>query len=278
MLIDCHNHSLYSFDGKEKVEDICKNAEALGLSVFALTDHCDMIGAPPEALREYYHNSIRGSVEELTRWRETHSGNCTMLTGIELGDPLENLPLAEEMLALAPYDVVIGSIHTDGASDYYFGDYSALSDREIHESLERYFLRLCELAEWGNFDVLAHITYPLRYIVGDCGRTVKMERYASLIDRLFRTIIQKGIALEINTSGLRQKLGATLPDESLLTRYRELGGTLVTLGSDAHTLKDMAFGIEYAETMLQKLGFTELVWFKRRSMNRIPLPAAGTLT
>ena len=164
MLIDCHNHSLYSFDGSEKIEDICSTAEALGLSVFALTDHCDMIGGPTaEALKV----SIAGSVNELCAWRESHQSPCRMLCGIELGDPLENPALAEEMIRLAPYDVIIGSIHTDGVSDYYFGNYSDATDQQLHESLERYFLRQCEMADWGKFDVLAHMTYPLRYIVGD---------------------------------------------------------------------------------------------------------------
>ena len=271
MLIDCHNHSLYSFDGSEKIEDICQNAEKLGLSVFALTDHCDMLGNSPEALREYYHGSIRGSFDELTRWRESHKTNCLMLTGIELGDPLENRALADEMLFFADFDVIIGSIHTDGAEDYYFGDYANISDREIHESLERYFRRQCEMADWGKFDVLAHMTYPLRYIIGDYGRTVNFERYSSLIDRLLRTIISKNIVLEVNTSGLRQKIGTTLPDEKILTRYRELGGTLVTLGSDAHTLKDMTFGIEKGEELLKKFGFTELCYFVKREMHKIAL-------
>lgn len=275
MLIDCHNHSLYSFDGSEKIEDICSTAEALGLSVFALTDHCDMIGGPTaEALKV----SIAGSVNELCVWRESHQSPCRMLCGIELGDPLENPALAEEMIRLAPYDVIIGSIHTDGVSDYYFGNYSDATDQQLHESLERYFLRQCEMADWGKFDVLAHMTYPLRYIVGDYGRSVRLERYSSLIDRLFRTIIKKEIVLEINTSGLRQKIGVTLPDQALLTRYRELGGRLITLGSDAHTLKDMAFGIEQTEHELARLGFTELTWFEKRQMRHTPLPAPGGTT
>ena len=269
MLIDCHNHSLYSFDGQEKVADLCKNAGKLGLSVFALTDHCDMIdGIAPDALISH----ITGSVNELTAWRDAHrDGNCRMLIGIELGDPLENLPLAEEMLNLCPYDLVIGSVHTDGVADYYFGDYSQTSEQELHERLVRSFDRPCEMAEWAKFDVLAHITYPLRYIIGDYGRKVNLDRYQQLIDQLFYTIIRKGIVLEVNTSGLRQKIASTLPDEALLRRYYGLGGRLVTIGSDAHRLRDMAFGITETEEMLRKIGFTELVWFDQRRMQKMPL-------
>ena len=97
------------------------------------------------------------------------------------------------------------------------------------------------MAEWGQFDVLAHITYPLRYIIGDYGREINLDRFQPLIDKLFYTIIRKGIVLEVNTSGLRQKINATLPDEELLRRYYGLGGRLVTIGSDAHRLRDMAW-------------------------------------
>ncbi len=269
MLIDCHNHSLYSFDGQEKVADLCENAVKLGLSVFALTDHCDMINAAaPNALVSH----ITGSVSELAAWREAHpDSGCRMLTGIELGDPLENLPLATKMQTLFQYDVIIGSIHTDGVADYYFGDYSQTPEPELYESLIRYFNRLCEMAQWGQFDVLAHITYPLRYIIGDYGREISLERFQPLIDRLFNTIIRKGIALEVNTSGLRQKIGTTLPDEALLRRYYGLGGRLVTIGSDAHRLCDMAYGVEETEQMLRRIGFDEIVWFERREMRRMPL-------
>lgn len=300
MLIDCHNHSLHSFDGHEKVEDILENAVKLGLKVFALTDHCDMIeGTDPDTLRREIaaklgkkvseltesdmiggsdpntlRREIAASVDEVCRWREIHPTSCKILCGIELGDALENLDLAEEMLALRPYDVVIGSIHTDGNEDYYFGRYDTMTDEEIDASLTRYYQRQIELAKWGKFDVLAHITYPLRYIVGDYGRKVQMERYLPLIDTLFDTIIEKGIALEVNTSGLRQKIGETLPGEALIRRYYGRGGLLITLGSDAHMLHKMACGMDQTEKLLRDIGFTEVVWFDRRKMCKIALPSS----
>lgn len=268
MLIDCHNHSLHSFDGQEKVADVLENAGKLGLQIFALTDHCDMIGgADPDTLRR----EIAASVDEVVCWRESHRTNCRMLCGIELGDPQENLPLAQEMLALRPYDVVIGSVHTDGNEDYYFGRYDQMRDEEIDASLTRYYQRQIEAAKWGQFDVLAHITYPLRYVVGDYGRKVQMERYLPLIDTLFDIIIEKGIVLEVNTSGLRQKIGETLPNEALLRRYYDRGGRLITLGSDAHTIPVMAYGMNQTEELLRQIGFTEVCWFAQRKMHKIPL-------
>lgn len=269
MLIDCHNHSVHSFDGHEKVEDILENANKLGLKVFALTEHAEIADdLAPDTLRR----EIAASVDEVCRWRESYPAGCKILCGIELGNPLDNLELAEELMALRPYDVIIGSIHTDGHEDYYFGRYDTISDGEIDASLTHYYQRQVDMARWGKFDVLAHITYPLRYVVGDYGRKVRMERYLPLVDTLFDTIIEKGIALEINTSGLQQKIGETLPGEALIRRYYQRGGRLITLGSDAHLLQNMAYGIDQTEKMLREIGFTEVVWFDHRKMCKIALP------
>lgn len=268
MLLDCHNHSRFSFDSKELVPAACERAESLGLKAFALTDHCDMVGG---FSREFLRSNIARSAGELAAWREEHPGDCRMLCGMELGDPLDNQPLAEEMLSLAPFDVVIGSVHTDGKMDYYWGDYRSVETAELEESLGRYFDRILEMVKWGQFDVLAHLTYPLRYIVGDAGRTVDLGRFSGTIDGIFRTIIQKGIALEVNVSGLRQKIGETLPGKELLARYFALGGRLVTLGSDAHRKEDIGAGIDAGEALLREVGFTEACWFSGRNLRKIPL-------
>ena len=119
--------------------------------------------------------------------------------------------------------------------------------------------------------MITHITYPLRYMAGDYGRKVDLAPYKDLIDELFRTIIQKNLALEVNSSGLRQKLGRPMPDEPLLRRYYELGGRKLTLGSDAHRAADLAAGIPECREMLRGLGFTETVLFRGRKAYPIPL-------
>ena len=48
-----------------------------------------------------------------------------------------------------------------------------------------------------------------------------------------RIVIAKGKGMEINTSGV-DRAGDFLPSAAFLKRYKELGGEIVTLGSDAH--------------------------------------------
>ena len=121
------------------------------------------------------------------------------------------------------------------------------------------------MAEWGKFDVLGHLTYPLRYICGDSGIFVDMERYAHIIDEIFRTLIKKGCGIEINTSGLRQKIGVTLPELRYVKRYYDLGGRIITVGSDAHRTEDLGKGTETGIEIARSAGFTEIACYKNRN-------------
>ena len=98
-----------------------------------------------------------------------------------------------------------------------------------------------------------------------------LDRHRDQIDQIFRLLIQKDKALEVNTSGLRQKIGRTLPDLPLLRRYRELGGRLVTLGSDAHCTEDLGKGIDEGMETLKAAGFTEFALYVQRQPVLLPL-------
>ena len=124
---------------------------------------------------------------------------------------------------------------------------------------------LLEMARWGEFDVLGHLTYPLRYIVGDSGLYIDMSKYLPIIKEIFSTLIKNDIGIEINSSGLRQKIGLTLPDKYYVRLYKELGGTILTVGSDAHRTEDLGKGIPEAIALARNVGFTELAFFKKRN-------------
>ena len=134
---------------------------------------------------------------------------------------------AEKILNDHKYDIILGSIHNlRGEDDFCFLDYF---NNDVDEILNEYFDEICGLADWGKFDSLAHLTYPLRYIEGEAGIHVDLSKYSSKIDEALRTLAEKDRALEINTSGLFNKIGKTLPEENIVRRFRELGGKLVTI-------------------------------------------------
>ena len=115
------------------------------------------------------------------------------------------------------------------------------------------------------------MTYPLRYIVEDHGIPVELTRHREQIDGVFRALIRAEKALEVNTSGLRQKIGRTLPDLPLLARYHELGGRLVTLGSDAHRAEDLGKGVDEGMELLKQAGFREFAVYEKRKPTLLPL-------
>lgn len=267
-LIDCHNHSVHSFDAVDTVEAMCLRAEELGLTAFALTDHSDLDG---KNLADCI-DVVSQSVDEMERFRSAHRLNCTFLAGLELGEAVDFPEDAEAMLKLRPYDVVIGSYHNSpNGEDYYFMEFQSMTDEEIHASLQGYFDKLIQTVQKTELDVLAHITYPLRYIVGDQGRRVCLDDYEDQLHLLLTNVIEKGAALEVNTSGLRQKIGEPLPNSLILRKYRELGGTMVSLGSDSHNTKDLGKGILECTQMLADLGFEHITYFRQRRPVQVPI-------
>lgn len=257
---DLHTHTSFSFDGEYGAEKMVFRAYELGIEYYAITDHLEIneYHLPefryPEILRE-----AKSVIPDLT---EKYIGKIHLIRGIELGQPVHDTALAERLLAEGDYDYIIGSCHMiRGYRDFYFLDYD---ENDPVRLLDMYFDELIEMAEWGKFDTLAHITYPLRYIVGDKGKAIDMSRYEKQIERLFSLIIEKNIAMEINTSGLRQSIGETLPGEDLLRKYYDMGGRLITMGSDAHKPEDIGKGIAEGIALAKKIGFTAVSVYKKR--------------
>lgn len=126
--------------------------------------------------------------------------------------------------------------------------------------MERYFLEIIRLCEWGKFNILGHLTYPLRYIEGICGIKTDLSLYNDLIREALRLIIEKGIALEINSSGLRQKYGGLFPTAEIIKMYAKMGGKFVSLGSDSHSGKYFDISISAAK----EAGINTGVYYEKR--------------
>lgn len=262
---DSHMHSEHSFDGNDSVVMLCEQAIKLGLYSIAITDHCEC--------NEYFTNNVRKSIEASIissgKARASYREKIKVYTGIELGQPNQNKLAADDVLSLCDYDFVIGSLHNlKNEKDFYFLEYN---DDNVNDILEKYFTQLYELAVDNRFDTLAHITYPLRYIFGNIQNEIKIDRYRSMIDETLKTLVKNDKALEINTSGLRQRIGRTLPGEEIIMRFKELGGKFITIGSDAHRWGDVGSGIEVGYELAQKCGFSYVTVFEKREPVLLPI-------
>lgn len=251
---------------------MCARAEALGLSYYAVTDHCECDqydGSPQFGGRKYY-DVVRRAYRELEE-NQARFPKLRLLKGIELGQPLQNLPAALDALDGRRYDFVIGSLHNiANMPDFYHLGNEVFDADTLDRIFHAYFKEIYDMLEWGAFDSLAHITYPLRYLCKP-GEHPSFSKYQVELDDIFRKLIADGKALEFNTSRLLKTDAPVLPDREIFARYRELGGTRVTLGADAHCTENVAKGIPEALDLLRALGYTEYTVFIDRKPIQIPI-------
>lgn len=263
--VDLHMHTDNSEDGSHAATLMCEYALRAGLRAIAITDHCEC----NRYVEGRYDRSIRQSYFEARKARAVFSGKLVVLAGLELGQATQDKEAAQKALEANSYDFVLGSLHNvQGEPDFWEVDYQKADYLEL---LDRYFTELYELAQWGCFDSLAHITYPLRYIVGEHHLPVDLARWSDQIDTILKELAEQGKALELNTSGLRQAYGHILPSLDILKRFRELGGEYITIGSDAHCCSDVGANIEDAILVAREAGFRHVTLFQQRLPVQIPM-------
>ncbi|XOQ44192.1 MAG: Histidinol-phosphatase [Clostridium sp.] len=262
---DFHMHTDCSPDGTDSAMMMCESAARLGFYAVAITDHCECNRYHADG----YDKSIRQACYESKKAAAAFHGRLHVYSGIELGQPTQDTQAAEDALGWFQYDFVLASLHNiKNYQDFYELDYSS---QNIDRILNKYFDEILEMIEWGNFDSLAHLTYPWRYIAGKGGIPIRNFWFANRIDEVLKLLIKKKIALEVNTSGFRQKLGVSMPDFSVIKRYRDLGGTLITLGSDAHRWADVGAGIEKGLELLRQAGFHHYTIYRGRKPHFLPV-------
>lgn len=264
-LVDMHTHTDHSFDGNYPVDVLCESSVSAGLKTVAFTDHVEM-----DFFKEKkFDVTADESFADVSRAKEKFADKIEVCVGVELGQPIYNSDESEKLIKSKDYDVVIGSVHNlRNKDDFYFLDYT---NYDVDALLKEYFDELLLLADWAKFDIFAHLTYPLRYIVGVNKIPVDMQRYNKKVDEILSLVAEKNLALEINTSGLRQPIGKTLPDADVVKRFRDLGGKYVTVGSDSHYTEHMGAGINEGMQIAKDCGFDCVTIFRKRCPVEIPI-------
>lgn len=225
-MFDFHLHSTVSPDGKGSPADMLRAAEAAGLREICFTDHLDYDPRATEQTFRFETQDYNDAYDGLT------SERVVIRRGMEFGMLADNAAQMEEDLRRRPFDFVIGSVHFVEGWDIY---YPTFWEGKTMEQAERSYLEHildCVNAHNG-FDVLGHLTYITKAWSNPTHRPVEYAWYADLVDEIFRVLIRKGKGIEVNTSGM-DICGRVFPDEKYLRRFKELGGSIVTVGSDAH--------------------------------------------
>lgn len=268
-LIDSHTHCSCSFDSSEPIENMCRQAQKLGLIAYGISDHCEVNRFYPDSYYNQQENEdnpynfkadFENSINSIEKAKKDFP-DLNLLCGVELGQPLSDISVSEKIIADPRLDYIICSLHEmPPLEDFYYLDYSKL---DINKLLEEYFKNILEITKWGKFNILAHLTYPLRYMI-KCGQKPNLEKYYDIISESFKNMAQKDIALEINCSDVGKNLFDTMPDLQLIKLFRQAGGKYISLGSDAHKAENIACSLEKGIENAKSAGFESVVYFKNR--------------
>ncbi len=260
---DFHLHSYFSGDSNTPMEQMILKGIDLGLTSMCFTEHkdVDFVYIKPEEDGKFELNTD-SYLYELATLKSKYANKIKLLFGVELGLQPH---LKKELAVYAksfPFDFIIGSSHICNRKDPY--DPTFYDGRSDEEAYREYFLSILDnLKVFDNFDVYGHLDYVVRY--GKSRDTnYSYDKYKDIFDSILETILEKEKGIEINTGGLRRQLKDVHPCTDVIRRYKELGGEIITIGSDAHTPGDIASGFDRAREILLSCGFKYYTTFENR--------------
>ncbi len=258
---DMHTHSSFSSDSEEPLFEMAKAAVEKGLSTLCLTEHQDFDYPTGEFML-----NVPEYQKELFRVKNEFSDKLDLLFGVELGLLDYDAPRLSEFAQSAEFDFIIGSQHQiDGMDPYYPGYFDKTDDK--NGILHFFEGMLNALKVFDDYDVLGHFDYIVRY---SRAKSYDPIDYRELVDEILKTVVSKGKGIEVNTKGV-MTLGYPHPHEFVLKRYKELGGEIVTVGSDAHDKTCVAANFDKAEQVLLDAGFKYYMVYKKRKPEFIKL-------
>lgn len=264
--IDMNIHTDNSHFGKASPMCLCEAAIRKGLRAVTFTDHCDL----ERYFDENYENSTMYSYFECMKARVSFRGELLILIGLEFCNPLFNKEIAESVIKRNKLDYVLAGLHELSEYKDEEGNINFF-DIDIYKYMTEYFEKLIPMASWDGCDALAHLTYPMRGIEGECGFDFDYSKIQEVIDTLLDTMVKNGKALEINTSGYRLSIGKPTPDENIIKRFKELGGKDITIGSDSHRVVTVGDGIHNGLILAKKCGFDKVTFFEKREKLHIDI-------
>jgi len=255
-------HSNLSCDCDATMAAMCRAAIERGIQEIAFTEHFDP--KPEDICAGFYRPDAYFVALEEAR-REFEPQGLTIRAGVELGEHHLYQPIHQPVLDAYPYDIVLGSLHWVGEDSVF--DAAFFRAYPPRDAFARYFGELERLVRFGGFDVLAHADVVKRTAYGVYGR-FEIAEWEDLVRPVWRACIEQGIGIEINTAALRGAAGQVHPSPEALRWYREMGGELLTLGSDSHKPSRVGCQLDEALDIARAAGFTRVCCFERRQVAR----------
>ncbi len=226
-MFDFHIHSTVSFDGHDTPEAMARAALERRLQEICFTDHIDYMENDDTMVFDFDHYSRAYDHLEMP--------GLKIRRGVEFGITPDNPWQLAKDLTRREFDFVIGSVHCVDGVDVYLAPYweGKTTEEAYAIHLEETYRAVCAHRD---FDVLGHLTFVSKCRGNPNKVPVDYQRHRQIVDAILEELAKKDKGLEINTSGV-DRCGAYLPSEVFLRRFKELGGRIVTVGSDAHNVE-----------------------------------------
>ncbi len=257
---DYHVHTSFSSDSDASMESMIEKAISLGFTRICITDHMDYDF--PKIYNLPFIFEPEDYVYKIADLKEQYKDQIKLLMGIECGMKPNLAKRYNRLLNEYNFDFVIASSHLVDDMDVYYPQYwDGISEEEGYKI---YFETILDtISCFDNFDVYGHLDYIIRYGPSK-GANYNYELYRDLLNEILKKIISMGKGIEVNTAGYKYGLGRPHPSPEILKQYKELGGTILTIGSDGHKPEHLAYYFNEARKLLLSLGFTQYTVFEDR--------------
>ncbi len=267
---DCHLHSSFSGDSDTPMEEMILSGISRGLKTMCFTEHHDIdFPDSPEESGNIFLLNTDSYLYDLARLKEKYQDRIRLLFGVELGLQSEILRKIAVYAKSYEFDFIIGSSHIcHGKDPYYPAFYEGRSEEEAYRE---YFSSILEnVKKFSNFDVYGHLDYVVRY-GPNRDHNYSYEKYQDVFDEILNTLLENGKGIELNTGGIENGMKEFHPCTDILKRYRQLGGEIITIGSDAHDTAHIAEYFPLAAEILESCGFRYYTVFQHRTPEFIRL-------
>ena len=256
---DYHMHTALSMDCDASIDSQIQAAIDRGLDEIALTDHFEF-----DLTEDRWELTLdlETYLETIKGYKEKYENQINIKLGVEVGFETRYKAELEALLEGKDFDFVICSTHKCEEQELFYGGF--FIGKEQKEAYKGYFDHVLDtLRNFENFDVYGHLDYVNRYGQYPV-KVLTPSDYQDQIDEILKILIRKDKGLEINTSGIRYGLGHFNPQIPVLRRYLELGGEIITIGSDSHYNDHVGFLWNEAALMLKNIGFKYYTTFEKR--------------
>ncbi|WP_350342792.1 histidinol-phosphatase HisJ family protein [Proteinivorax tanatarense] len=256
-MFDYHVHSSFSEDCQVCMEDIIKKGIELGIKEICFTDHVDYDFCVEGKSFEF---DLDEYIKAIDFYKNKYKGNISLLKGVELGIQPHIHEKCKNLTEKGNFDFVIASVHSAQRMDIHTKKF--FDNKSASEANEVYYLELYEsIKKFDTFNVIGHIDLLKRY--NEDIATGKIQNHLDILEEIFKLLIYSGKGIEINTSGYRYNLGEPLPSLKLLKMYKDMGGEIITLGSDSHTADTLGYNFQKINYYLKEIGIKYITRFDK---------------